>query len=62
MVIHLQRVMELEAQQSINSAAEMKLQTALKELDDLKAARERQMEVMRDYMSKRDSYSGNLYY
>jgi nucleoprotein TPR len=53
-----QRVVELEAQQSATAASdvESKLRLALQELDELKVARERQMDIMRDYMSKRDSY------
>lgn len=51
-------MIELEAAQTANNTAdvESKLKLALEELDDLKAARERQMDIMRDYMSKRDSY------
>lgn len=51
-----QRVLDLEAQQSTNNIAETNLQKALAELEELKAARERQMEVMRDLMAKRDLY------
>ena len=58
----MQRVVELEAQQSMNTNAEVesKLRSALEELDELKANRERQMDIMRDYMSKRDSYPAPL--
>lgn len=58
----MQRVTELEAQQSITGAAESKLQIALAELDELKATRERQMDIMRDYISKRDSYPFHILY
>lgn len=59
-LIRKQRAQELEMMQQSASVAEEKLQRALAELEELKASRERQLEVMRDYLSKRDSYLDNF--